>query len=92
MSLFKEWDVRPSSADSRVWEAWCGERIVAQGTMDHAWHVAMKAAREAKGRANLFYRLRKGIKDSADYRQPTKRGRPVKQRPSVSDASEDEVT
>ena len=40
----------------------------------------MNAARKAKGRANLFYRLREGIKDSADFRQPSKRGRPFKQR------------
>ena len=79
MSL-KEWNVRPSSTDSRVWEAWCGERIVARGTMAHAWRVAMNAAREAQGRAHLFYRLREGIKDSVDFRQPTKRGRPFKQR------------
>ena len=58
----------------------CDERIVARGTMDHAWRTAVNAAREAKGRANLFYRLREGIKDSADFRQPSKRGRPFKQR------------
>ena len=79
MSL-KEWNVRPSSTDSRVWEAWRGERIVARGTMDHAWHVAMNEARKAQGRAHLFYRLREGIKDSVDFRQPIKRGRPFKQR------------
>ena len=79
MSL-KEWNVRPSSTDSRVWEARCGERIMARGTMDHAWHVAMNAAREARGRAQLFYRLREGIKDSVDFRQPIKRGRPFKHR------------
>ena len=43
----------------------------------------MNAAREAKGQAHLFYQLREGIKDSADFRQPNKRGRPFKQRPSV---------
>jgi hypothetical protein len=90
MSL-KEWNVRPSCTDLRVWEVWCGERIVARGTMDHAWNVAMNAAREASGRANLFYRWREGIKDSVDFRQPNKRGRPVKQRPSVC-PTEDEVT
>ena len=82
MSL-KEWNVRPSSKDLRVWEAWCGERVVARGTMDHAWHIAMNAAREAQGRAHLFYRLREGIKDSVDFREPIKRGRPWKHPPSV---------
>ena len=75
MSL-KEWNVRPSSKDSRVWEVWCGERIVAQGTMGHAWNVAMNAAREAKGRANLISRLREGIKEPVDFRLPLERGRP----------------
>ena len=62
--------------------------------MGHAWNVAMNAAREAKGRAYLFYRLREGIKESVDFRQPIKRGRPFKQRPSVCSfgAREDEVT
>ena len=93
MSL-KEWNVRPSSTDWRVWEVWCGEQIVAQGTMGHAWNVATNAARQAKGRANLFYRLRGGIKDSIDFRQPNKRGRPFKQRPGVCplSACEDEVS
>jgi len=42
----------------------------------------VNAAREAKGRANLFYRLREGIKDSVDFRHPNKRGRPFKRQPS----------
>ena len=73
MSL-KEWNVRPSSKDWRVWEVWCGERIVAQGTMGHAWKLAMNAARGAKGRAYLFYRLREGIKESVDFRHQLKEG------------------
>lgn len=77
----KDWNVRPASTDLRVWEVWCGEQILARGTMHHAWKIAMNAAREAKGRARLFYRLREGIKDSVDFRQPNKRGRPFKQRP-----------
>jgi hypothetical protein len=75
-----EWNVRPSITDLRVWEVWFGERIVARGKMDDAWNVAMDAARQAKGRAHLFYRLRIGIKDSVDFRHPKKRGRPAKQR------------
>ena len=40
----------------------------------------MNEARKAQGRAHLFYRLREGIKDSVDFRQPIKRGRPFKPR------------
>ena len=67
---------------------------MARGTMNHAWNVAMNAAREAQGRAHLFYRLREGIKESVDFRQPIKRGRPWKHPPSVCPlgAREDEVT
>ena len=90
MSL-KEWNVRPCSTDLRVWEVWGGEQILARGTINHAWNVAMTAAREAKGRAHLFYRWREGIKETVDFRQPNKRGRPAQQRPSVC-PREDEVT
>ena len=51
----------------------------------------MNAARETQGRAHLFYRLRKGIKESVDFRQPIKRGRPWKH-PPCRLSPEDEVT
>ena len=69
---------RLASLGGMVWRTNCGS-----GHNGSRLKCRDERSLAAKGRANLFYRLRGGIKDSIDFRQPNKRGRPFKQRPGV---------